>query len=162
MNDFVHRHKTAEWARAVGFPAGAAEAIGRADAEVDSLGLPRNQYHMRPALLLGPDRRARTAQQHLLQAQKAAAEGDRAQAWRHLGYGLHALQDQQAHGPWWFLGVHWFRWLDDPERTLWGRPDRRHGRLARIAAVSTHYLQQAWNAPPIRRCAEDNTAQAGR
>ncbi len=73
--------------------------------------------------------------------------------WRHLGYGLHALQDRVGHGPWWLLGIHWFRWLDDPERTVWGRPDRRGTRLAQIARVTREYLTRAWQDEHVRRCA---------
>ncbi len=153
MNSFVHRRKTEEWAREVGFPAAAAAAIGRANDEVDRLHLSRSRYHLRPALLLGPDRRGETAERHLLRAREAAHQGEGEEVWRHLGYGLHALQDREAHGPWWLLGIHWFRWLDDPARTLWGRPDRTHARLARIAQISQDYLRRAWEVARIRQCA---------
>ncbi len=149
----LHLEKTRAWAQEVGFSAAAADAIARADADVDFQGLPRNLYHMRPPLLLGPDLRRMTAEDHLQQALLAALAGECSAIWENLGRGLHALQDQAAHGPWWLFGIHWFRWLDDPNRTVLGRPDPQQRRLIAIERISKQYLLRAWSDPYLRKCA---------
>ncbi len=143
MHTTLHRTLTARWALELGFSAEAAEAIAEADALVDILGLPRNHYHMRPRFLLGRDQRRERAGEHLQKAIAAASHGDCDDAFHHLGYGLHALQDAEAHGPWWLLGVHWFAWLDDPERTIWGRKDQNMTRLHSLEKVTKDYLLMA-------------------
>jgi hypothetical protein len=150
----VHGEKTREWAQEVGFSRAGAEAIARADLGVDREGLPRNQYHMRPRLLLGRDRRRSVALGHLRAAREAAGRGDCEEAWEHLGRGLHALQDQSAHGGWWWLGVHWFPWFDDLERTMWGRRDARQRRLGAVARVTKSYLREALSDPSVQHCVE--------
>lgn len=142
MNTRLHRDVTLQVALALGFPRPAAEAIARANVEVDAGGYPRNDYHMRPVLLLGPDRRGRTAARHLAAAREALRAGDRETGWAGLGHGLHALQDQATHGPWWLLGIHWGPWFDDPDRTLCGRPDPHRRRLQAMEAVTRRYLEQ--------------------
>jgi hypothetical protein len=151
----VHGERTREWAQEVGFGPAAAEAIARADLEVDRQGLPRNRYHMRPPLLLGRDRRRSVAAEHLAAAREAARRGDCAEVWEHLGRGLHALQDQAAHGRWWWLGVHWFPWFDDLERTMWGRQDTRRRRLGAVAGLTRGYLGEALSDPGVQRCNGD-------
>lgn len=156
----VHGERTRQWAQDAGFDRVAAEAIARADLSVDRQGLPRNQYHMRPVLLLGRDRRSSVAAEHLRAAREAAGRGDCEDAWEHLGRGLHALQDQSAHGGWWWLGVHWFPWFDDLERTMWGHPDSRRRRLDAIERLTKAYLREALSNPGVQQCrrgAEDAT-----
>ena len=152
MNACVHRTKTAEWARELGLGEPAAQAIAAADQAADGPGFPRNRYHLRPPLLLGRDRRGPVAAAHLEQAAQAAGEGDCPRAWEQLGYGLHALQDQAAHGGWWLLGIHWGPWLDDPERTFLGGRDREHRRLQAVARVTKDYLEQALSRPELAAC----------
>jgi hypothetical protein len=148
----VHGERTCEWAQEAGFGRVAAEAIARADLGVDRQGLPRNQYHMRPVLLLGRERRPSVAAEHLRAARETAARGDCEATWEHLGRGLHALQDQSAHGGWWWLGVHWFAWFDDLGRTMWGRPDTRQRRLEAIARLTKSYLREALSDPDVQQC----------
>ncbi len=152
MHTGLHLEKTRLWAQEVGFPAEAADAIARADADVDFHGLPRNLYHMRPPLLLGADLRRQTAEDHLEQAVFAATAGDCSVVWENLGRGLHALQDQVAHGPWWLFGIHWFRWLDDPTRTVFGLPDPQQRRLAAIERITKQYLVRALSEGCVKRC----------
>jgi hypothetical protein len=157
----VHGEKTREWAREAGFGPVAAQAIARADLDVDRQGLPRNQYHMRPRLLLGRDRRRSVAAEHLRAAREAARCGDCDDAWKHLGRGLHALQDQSAHGGWWWLGVHWFPWFDDLGRTMWGRPDTRHRRLEAVAHLTKAFLREALSDPGVQQCRGVDGTTAG-
>jgi len=138
----LHEACTRRWAEEMGIGPQAAEALARADAEVDIAHFPRSPYHMRPVLLLGRDRRGPAAAHHLQQARRAAAAGDCAEALRHLGYGLHALQDQASHGGWWLLGIHWGPWLD--------RPGPR--RLAAVEQASKEYLRTARADEVLRRC----------
>lgn len=152
MHTALHQSLTEQWVIALGCSIEAAQAIAASDARVDALGLPRNQYHMRPVLLLGRDRRMETASGHLREAIAAANRSDCGEVFRHLGYGLHAVQDTEAHGPWWLLGVHWFPWLDDPERTICGRRDRSRQRLCALERATKEYLQRAMEEHEIAAC----------
>ncbi len=151
-NSQVHGARTREWAREAGLSRAAAAAVARADAEVDLQGLPRHLYHMRPRLLLGPDRRGGVAAEHLRAAKEAASQGECEEVWRHLGRGLHALQDQSAHGGWWWLGIHWFPWFDELDRTMWGLRDRRQRRLKAVERVTKGYLYTALANAEVQSC----------
>ena len=152
MHTALHQSLTEQWVIALDCSIEAAQAIAAADAQVDDLGLPRDQYHMRPLLLLGRDRRVETASGHLQEAIAAANRGDRGEVFRHLGYGLHAVQDTEAHGPWWLLGVHWSPWLDEPKRTICGRWDRSTQRLCALERVTKEYLRKAMEDHETAAC----------
>jgi len=111
--DEVHYKKTLEWAIAAGFTEEQAEKIARYTSAIDydpeynpitgdqSYHFDRNTF--------GTDSRIENAQERFKKAAEYRDQGLEEEAFKELGYGLHALQDIEAHGN---IGINSFRIAD--------------------------------------------------
>ena len=148
-----HRSWTEDWAKQLGILGKAAKEIGNANAATDDAAnaarFPTRVYHMRP--FLGRDRRKEMADKHFQLASDAAKRGDCKSAWENLGYGLHALQDIECHGGYWFHSLHG-GWMHNPDYDMDAKLDKSQPRVKATQKATEDYLRRALQDPCMKRC----------